>query len=152
MTPSLPPSSAPASNHAENRKGVREWDALYERILTLINGNSGSDAMSKLVGMTLISQRPQIVNKSVLSPREICYRLLYKFDRNAVPEWIFARETGSQWTGCMQSLARLPHGRAWLCFPSWLDIFEQVKTRGRDKYDFSAVPQTQKLGGDFYAA
>ena len=32
---------AAATNRAENRKVEREWDALFERILTLLNGNAG---------------------------------------------------------------------------------------------------------------
>lgn len=96
------------------------------------------------IGMTLISQRPQVVNKSVLSQCEtlICHRLLHKLDRKAVDEWISAHDTEGHRAVFMESLASLPRGRAWLWSPSWLDIFEQVEMRRRDTYDSSATPLT----------
>ncbi len=94
------------------------------------------------IGMTLISQRPQVVNKSVLSQCEtlICHRLLHKLDRKAVDEWISAHDTEGHRAVFMESLASLPRGRAWLWSPSWLDIFERVEMRRRDTYDSSATP------------
>jgi len=32
---------AAAANHAENREAEQEWDALFERVLALLNGNAG---------------------------------------------------------------------------------------------------------------
>lgn len=94
------------------------------------------------IGVTLISQRPQVVNKDVLSQCEtlICHRLLHKLDRKAVEDWIQAHDTEGRSEVFMQSLASLARGEAWVWSPSWLNIFQRVQMRQRETFDSSATP------------
>lgn len=48
------------------------------------------------VGVTLITQRPQVLNKDVMSQSEllICHRLIGPQDRKAVKAWVDAHDTG----------------------------------------------------------
>lgn len=98
------------------------------------------------IGLTLISQRPQVVNKSVLSQCEtlICHRILHKLDRKAVDEWVQAHDTEGRREVFMQSLASLARGEAWVWSPSWLDVFVKVQMRQRETFDSSATPVAGK--------
>lgn len=98
------------------------------------------------IGITLISQRPQVVNKSVLSQCEtlICHRMLHKLERKAVDEWVQAHDTEGRRDVFMQSLASLARGEAWVWSPSWLDVFKKVRMRQRETFDSSATPVAGK--------
>ena len=95
------------------------------------------------MGLTLISQRPQVLNKDVLSQCEtlICHRLLHKLDRTAVEAWIEAHDTEGQGDVFMAALASLERGTAWVWSPSWLDVFKQVPVRFRETFDSSFTPK-----------
>lgn len=95
------------------------------------------------IGLTLISQRPQVLNKDVLSQCEtlICHRLLHKLDRKAVEAWIEAHDTEGQGETFMAALASLERGMAWVWSPSWLDVFKQVPIRFRETFDSSFTPK-----------
>jgi hypothetical protein len=95
------------------------------------------------MGLTLISQRPQVLNKDVLSQCEtlICHRLLHKLDRTAVEAWIEAHDTEGQGDTFMAALASLERGTAWVWSPSWLNVFKQVPVRFRETFDSSFTPK-----------
>lgn len=95
------------------------------------------------IGVTLISQRAQVVNKDVLSQIEtlICHRVLHKLDRKALEAWIEAHDVDSQGDAFMASLASLERGDAWVWSPEWLGIFQRVHMRARKTFDSSATPK-----------
>src|SRR6185312_13986395 len=96
------------------------------------------------VGMTMISQRPQVVNKDTLSQVEvlICHRLLHKLDRKNVKEaWVEGHDEGGHAEEFMGSLASLERGTAWVWSPSWLNVFVRVHMRERETFDSSATPK-----------
>lgn len=95
------------------------------------------------VGLTLISQRPQVVNKDVLTQIEtlVAMRLLHKLDRKAVEAWIEAHDTAGRKEEFLASLASLDRGEAWIWSPSWLNVFQRVQVRARNTFDSSATPK-----------
>lgn len=94
------------------------------------------------IGVTLISQRPQVVNKDVLSQVEtlIGMRVLHKLDRKALEAWIEAHDTEARQQEFLDSLASLGRGDAWIWSPSWLNVFTRVHIRERKTFDSSATP------------
>jgi hypothetical protein len=95
------------------------------------------------IGVTLISQRAQVLNKDVLSQMEtlIGMRVLHKLDRNALEAWIEAHDTEGRRDDFLSSLASLERGEAWIWSPSWLGAFQRVRIRARHTFDSSATPK-----------
>ncbi len=95
------------------------------------------------LGVTLISQRPQVINKDVLSQMEtlVAMRVLHKLDRAALDAWIEAHDTEGRREEFMASLASLDRGDAWVWSPSWLGVFQRVHIRERNTFDSSATPK-----------
>lgn len=92
---------------------------------------------------TLISQRPQVINKDVLSQTEVLvsHQLTGPQDRKALEAWIEANDTDDQRGEFMSSLASLPKGTAWFWSPGFLHIFARVDVRDRRTFDSSATPK-----------
>jgi DNA-binding MarR family transcriptional regulator len=95
------------------------------------------------IGVTAITQRPQVLNKDVLSQMEtlVAMRVLHKLDRTALDAWIEAHDTAGRRDEFMGSLASLERGEAWVWSPSWLGIFKRVHIRARETFDSSATPK-----------
>ncbi|HLG94702.1 MAG TPA: helicase HerA-like domain-containing protein [Bryobacteraceae bacterium] len=95
------------------------------------------------IGVTLITQRPQVINKDVLTQVEVLVgmRVLHKLDRKALEAWIEAHDTEGRREDFLESLASLGLGEAWVWSPSWLNVFERVRIRARETYDSSATPK-----------
>lgn len=96
------------------------------------------------IGLTMISQRPQVLNKDTLSQIEtlICHRLLHKLDRKAVKEgWVEGHDSADRGKEFMDSLASLGKGDTWVWSPEWLDIFKRVHVRERETFDSSFTPK-----------
>ena len=95
------------------------------------------------LGVTMISQRAQIINKDVLSQIEtlICHRVLHKLDRKALEAWIEAHDVDGKSEEFLQSLAALGRGDAWVWSPEWLGIFKRVHIRARETFDSSSTPK-----------
>lgn len=96
------------------------------------------------LGITIISQRPQSVNKEPLSQIEtlICHRLLHKLDRKAVKEsWVEGHDVGDRAAEFLDSLAGLNKGDTWVWSPEWLDIFKRVHIREAETFDSSRTPK-----------
>jgi hypothetical protein len=92
---------------------------------------------------TLISQRPQVINKDVLSQTEVLvsHQLTSPQDRKALLAWIEANDSEDRASAFMASLASLPRGTAWFWSPGLLDIFTRVAVRDRDTFDSSSTPK-----------
>lgn len=98
---------------------------------------------SRGVGMTLITQRPAVLNKNVLTQAEalVVFRMTGPHDRAAIDEWVKMNGEGEQRAELMTTIASLPVGTAWFWSPGWLDVFKKVNVRRRDTFDSSATPK-----------
>lgn len=96
------------------------------------------------IGGSLISQRPQSVNKEVLNQTEclIALQLSGAHERKAIEEWIVYQGLSKDIVNELPSLER---GTAWVWSPSWLRLAEKVQIAPKRTYDASATPE---LGAD----
>ena len=95
------------------------------------------------IGTTLITQRPAVINKNVLTQCEvlIALRLVHPKDIAAVMEWINVHAEPAQAKLMLESLPSLPIGTAWFWSPGWGDIFERITVRRRKTFDSGATPK-----------
>lgn len=99
------------------------------------------------LGITMITQRPAVLNKDVLNMIDVlvALRLLAPQDRDAVDQWVKAKATPEQRKEFMDSLASLPIGTAWFWSPAWLDVFQKVAIRQRETFDSSKTPKVGEI-------
>lgn len=95
------------------------------------------------IGTTLITQRPAILNKNVLTQSEclIVLQMNAPQDQDAIDDWVQRNGTREQRDIMMQSLASLQQGEAWFWSPSWLRVFKKVAIRQRRTFNSSATPK-----------
>jgi hypothetical protein len=95
------------------------------------------------IGTTLITQRPAVLNKNVLTQCEIlcALRIVHHKDIDAIREWIAVHGDEDLAKEMIQSLPALPIGTAWFWAPGWGDLFQQVKIRPRETFDSGATPK-----------
>lgn len=95
------------------------------------------------IGATMISQRPQSINKEVLSQVEclICLQVNGVHERKAIEEWV--REAGAD-RELVGQLPGLKVGEAYVWSPSWLRIFKRVSIGKKTTFDASATPEVGK--------
>lgn len=95
------------------------------------------------IGVTLITQRPAVLHKDVLTQIEVLVpmRLIAPQDRNAIDAWVQVHGEPGQREELMNSLPSLPIGTAWFWSPGWLDIFKRVDIRKRETLDSSSTPK-----------
>lgn len=98
------------------------------------------------IGCTLITQRPAVINKNVLTQCEVlvALRLSHPRDIATIMEWVNVHAEAAPAAAMLKSLPSLPIGTAWLWSPGWGDFFERIKVRKRDTFDSGATP---KAGG-----
>lgn len=99
----------------------------------------------KGIGITLITQRPSVLNKDVLTQVDalILLRLVGPHDKKAVQDWVTSNADREQVTELMQSLSTLGIGEAWFWAPAW-GQFLRTKIRKRETFDSSSTPQLGK--------
>lgn len=95
------------------------------------------------IGCTLITQRPQVLNKNVLTQCEIliALRLVHPKDIDAIEEWVNVHGDPATAKQMIASLPSLPIGEAWVWAPGWGDLFQRVKVRKRETFDSGATPK-----------
>ncbi len=95
------------------------------------------------LGCTLISQRPAVVNKDVLTQCEvlIAMRVVHPRDRKALEEWATERDGTDRAREFAASLTSLDVGEAWIWSPGWLDVFQRVRIELPWTYDSSYTPK-----------
>jgi hypothetical protein len=95
------------------------------------------------IGTTLITQRPAVLNKNVLTQVEclIVLNMNAPQDQDAIDDWVKRNGTKEQRDTMMQSLASLQQGEAWFWSPNWLRIFKKVRIRERRTFNSSATPK-----------
>lgn len=99
---------------------------------------------SRGIGMTMITQRPAVLNKSVLTQAAalVVFRLVGPHDRKAIDEWVSQNaETEEQRKQVESTLPGLERGDAWVWSPGWLELFRRVHVRARRTFDSSATPK-----------
>jgi hypothetical protein len=92
------------------------------------------------IGATLISQRPQSVNKEVLSQVE-CLCVLQvngTQERKALEDWVQEAGADRKLVGNLPGLGR---GEGYVWSPSWLRIFKRVHFAKKTTFDASATPE-----------
>jgi hypothetical protein len=99
------------------------------------------------LGVTMITQRPSVLNKNVLTQIEvlIALRLTAPLDQKAIDEWVRTHAEENQRGIFMKSLPSLPIGTAWFWSPGWLDLFKKIKVRTRETFDSSSTPKVGQL-------
>jgi hypothetical protein len=99
------------------------------------------------LGMVLITQRPAVLNKNLLSQVEclIAMQITAPQDRDALKAWAQGFADKPMVETFVDSLAPLKVGEAWLWSPSWLGIFERVNIRQRHTFDSSATPKAGEV-------
>lgn len=92
------------------------------------------------IGCTMISQRPQSVNKQVLSQTECLFALQITgpHERKAIDEWVTEHGVDRKLVGELPSLQQ---GEAFFWSPGWLRIFERIRIEPKTTYDASSTPE-----------
>lgn len=95
------------------------------------------------IGCSLISQRPQSVNKEVLSQVEcLCVlQMTGPHERKALDEWV--QEAGADRT-LVNELPGLAQGEGYIWSPGWLRVYKRVHFSKKETFDTSATPEVGK--------
>lgn len=117
----------------ESVKGdVATMVGIYEEIIRL-GRNYG-------IGVSMITQRPQSVNKEVLNQTECLFVLQVNgaHERKALGLWIVFQGMDKS---LLDELPSLPVGTAYVWSPQWLGILQKVKVGQKKSFDASATPK-----------
>ena len=116
------------------QKGEERMFGAVRRIVRLGRGDG--------FGISLIPQRPQSINKEVLTQCEllVCFQVTHKLDRRALDDWVEAQDTEGHREEFMDGLAGLQRGEGWVWSPAWLQTFARGRFRENATYDSSATP------------
>lgn len=92
------------------------------------------------IGVSMISQRPQSVNKEVLNQTEclVCLQVNGAHERKALMAWITHQGLEKS---LVDELPSLPIGTAYVWSPQWLQILRKVKIAPKKTFDASATPK-----------
>lgn len=95
------------------------------------------------IGATLITQRPQSVNKEVLSQVEcLCVlQVTGPHERKALEEWVQEAGADRKLVGELPGLSR---GEGYVWSPAWLRIYARVHFSKKTTFDASATPEVGK--------
>lgn len=93
------------------------------------------------IGTTLISQRPQAVNKDVLNQTEclVVLQMTGPQERKTILGWVV--EHGADVAGAVDQLPGLQRGEAFVWSPSWLRTFRRVHIGRKWTFDASSTPE-----------
>jgi hypothetical protein len=110
---------------------------IYEEIIRL-GRNYG-------IGVTMITQRPQSVNKEVLNQTEclMVFQVNGAHERKALRDWIVHQGMDPQ---ILNELPSLKPGECYVWSPQWLSILKKIKIGKKRTFDSTSTP---KAGGTF---
>jgi hypothetical protein len=99
------------------------------------------------LGVTMISQRPAALSKSVLSQVDalILLGVTAPQDVAAVDDWVSSHSDPDQARLLKASLPSLPVGQAWVWSPEWLGVTQRIQVHRRSTFDSSATPKAGAL-------
>lgn len=97
------------------------------------------------LGASLLDQRPQSVNKEVLSQTEllIVHQLTGKHERKEIEAWVRDKATAGE--DSLKQLDELQPGECFFWSPGLMRTFAKVKVGKKSTYDASSTPE---LGGE----
>lgn len=95
------------------------------------------------IGVTMITQRPAVLNKNVLTQTEclVVMQITAPQDRKAIGEWVKGNASEDDQKLVDDSLSSLQQGEAWFWSPAWLQTLVRVKIRKARTFDSSATPK-----------
>ena len=95
------------------------------------------------IGCTLITQRPQVLNKDVLTQADMLTTLgmSHPKDLGAIEAWVAVHGDPAKAKTMIASLPSLPRGDAWVWNPS-IDLFKRVTIRTRTTFDSGRTPKS----------
>lgn len=98
---------------------------------------------SRGLGMTLITQRPAVLNKNLLEMCDTLFvmRVVGSNDQEAIRRRVRVDASDADVAAMMQSLASLKNGEAWVWSPSSLGIFKRFKFGARQTFDSGKSPR-----------
>ena len=99
------------------------------------------------LGTTLITQRPAVLNKDVLTQASVLVAMRMSGPRDvaAIDEWVRLHADEDEARTLKSSLPSLPVGTAWFWSPGWLGSLQKVKVRTRKTFDSSATPKVGEI-------
>lgn len=124
-------SFAPQRPAKNQLKMLGAWEAIVRR------------GRSRGIGLTMITQRPAVLNKNVLSQVDllVCLRIVGIHDFKAVKEWTDLYATPEQKKSFMETLPSLQTGEGWFWSPGWLRIFQRTQIDEKITFDSSRTPE-----------
>lgn len=95
------------------------------------------------IGCSLITQRPAVLNKNVLTQCESLFvlRMGHPRDIAAIKEWVDVHAAFEESKTVISSLPTMKVGEAWLWSPAWLGVLKRMQIRKRETFDSSATPK-----------
>lgn len=92
------------------------------------------------LGASMITQRPQSVNKEVLNQVEplIVFRMIASHEREAVKRWL--QHVGADADKMLAEIHGLKTGDCYFWSPAWLDEFKKIRFAKRTTFDASSTP------------
>lgn len=93
------------------------------------------------IGVTIVSQRPQAVNKEALSQTEVLIVLQTNgaLERKAIRDWIV--DQGLNVGELVDTLPGLKQGQAWVWSPTWLRLTKQIRIAEKKTFNASQTPE-----------
>lgn len=95
------------------------------------------------IGCTLITQRPSVLNKNVLTQTEslFVFRMTHPRDIDAMMEWVGVHATDEEAEKVRADLPIMPVGTCWFWSPGWMNTLKKIAIRARETFDSSATPK-----------
>ena len=96
------------------------------------------------IGLTLVSQRPQDVNKKVLNQTEcmFVFQMNGPQERKAIEDWVYDKGIDID-VGAVLPKLEVGHPMVWS--PQWLKVSKVVSILGRSTFDASKTPEFGKV-------
>lgn len=97
------------------------------------------------IGISLISQRPQSINKDCLNQTEalFCFQTNGTHERKAIVDWIVEKGLSKQ--DIEGDLSGLQTGTCFLWSPQWLKILKKVEILKKQTLDIGKTPEVGKI-------
>lgn len=120
-----------------NKDNLATMVGVYEEIIRL-GRNYG-------IGVSMITQRPQSVNKEVLNQTErlMVFQVNGAHERKALKEWIVHQGMD---TKLLEELPALKPGQCYVWSPQWLSVLQRIHVLPKRTFDSTSTP---KVGGSF---
>lgn len=98
------------------------------------------------IGVTMISQRPQVVNKDVLSQIDmlLVLQMNHPKDLHAIEDWVVEHVNKDMAREMLASLPALPIGHAWVWAPE-AKIFQRIEVRKKRTFDSGRTPKAGEV-------